>query len=218
MEPIALSIPSSSEYEIINKLEMSKIDKAINYLKWTRSKFKLKERELKIIDFIDLNLNKQMFGWQRDEDKFIIWKHAVKWSRYAEINANNEAMLFEGFSRKKKMRRVEILFNCMKIFNLFKKMKEDRIYNLFSESNMEYIIRKAVKKKSSNISYIESKEEINSEKLFMNWRTRKKKPSIKLLILKCLFIGETLKRKPKKNSKEREERGEGEDFVNLKII
>jgi hypothetical protein len=157
------------------------INKAINYLKWTRNKFKLRSGEVKIAEILELNLNKQSFGCQREEDKFIIWKHIVKWKKYTEINVNEEALLFEGFGKKKKRKKIETLFNCIKKLNIMKNMKKGKIYNLFTESNLEHIIRKIVRKKDSNLSYVEKEENIDLEKLFMNWRTRKKKSPDKIV-------------------------------------
>jgi hypothetical protein len=139
-----------------------------------------------------------VFGCQKEEDKFVIWKHSVKWRRYAGINVNEEALLFEGFNKKKKRRRIETIYNCLKKFNIMKSIKEGRIYNIFTEHNQEFIIRKAIRKKNSNLNYVEEEEIIDPEKLFMNWRTRKKKPSDKLINVVMFIYRKIVEKKDKK--------------------
>jgi hypothetical protein len=97
---MAVVIPDNAKYEIIRKFEVAKINKAVNYLKWTRNRFKLSEGEVKLPDILELNLQNQSFGCQRDENKFIMWKHVVKWKIYAEILIDENMLLFESFGKK----------------------------------------------------------------------------------------------------------------------
>jgi hypothetical protein len=161
VDSFAVVIPSNPDFEIIKKLKAAKLHKTINYLKWTRNKFKIRNGEIKIADILELNLKEHMYGCQKEEDKFIIWKHAVKWRRYTEINANEEAVLFENFTKKKKRRKIETIYNCVRRINIEKIMKEGKIYNLFVEGNLEFIIRKAVRKRNSNLNYLEKEENLN---------------------------------------------------------
>jgi hypothetical protein len=57
-------------------------------------------------------------------------------------------------------------------------MKERRLYDVLNRSNLELLIRKAVRKKNDVIYYGE--EEACLEKVCKNWRTRRKKLLIKL--------------------------------------
>jgi hypothetical protein len=107
VESLAVVISKNVEFKISRKLEISKVNKAIKYLKWTRSKFKLKSREVKVADVIDLDLGRKMFGCQKEENKFVIWKNSVKWRRYAEFNLNGEALLLERFSKRKKRKELK---------------------------------------------------------------------------------------------------------------
>jgi hypothetical protein len=164
----------------------------------------MKKCELKIADILDLSLNKQMFGWQKVEEKYIIWKHAVKWRKYAEINSRDESLLFEGFNKKKKRRRIEVLFNCMQKFNLIRNMKENKIYNIFTRNNLEFIVRKAVRKKNSSWMYSEYEEEANSGNLIDNWKIKIKKPPDKIVNLELLICLKNYEKKIKKMFKGRE--------------
>jgi hypothetical protein len=61
-------------------------------------------------------------------------------------------------------------------------MKEGRLYDIFNRGNLELLIRKAVRKKNEVICYEE--EEICLEKVYKNWRTRRKKNPDRLIRLK----------------------------------
>jgi hypothetical protein len=69
---MAVIIPNNINFEIVKKLEVAKISKAISYLKWTRNRFKIKKSEVKLADILELNLQEQSFGCQKDENKLII--------------------------------------------------------------------------------------------------------------------------------------------------
>jgi hypothetical protein len=55
-------------------------------------------------DIGKLNLGKQSFGCQRCENRFIIWKHVVKWKKYAEVSVNERVVYIDGFNNRKKRR------------------------------------------------------------------------------------------------------------------
>jgi hypothetical protein len=93
-----------------------------------------------------LKLWKYSFSLQRSVDRFIIWKHGIKWKRYAEILIEEKTAYINGFGKSKKRRKVDILFNIIDNFRGMFKMKVGRIYNIFNRENLELLVRKAVKK------------------------------------------------------------------------
>jgi hypothetical protein len=176
------------------------------------NKFKIKRCELKIADILSLELDKRTYGWQKVEEKYIIWKHAVKWRRYAEINSRNEALLFEGFDKKKKRRKIEVLFNCFQTFNLARSIKENKIYNVFTKKNLDFIIRKAVKKKNSIWKYFEDEEDVNNFNLTDNWKV--KKPPDKIVNVELLLCCKSSKEKIEKFNGKKKKKRRRERIIN----
>jgi hypothetical protein len=182
------------------------LNKAIKYLKWVRNRFIINRGNIESADILDLNLWKQSFGCQRSENKFIIWKHVIKWKLYAEVLINEKVALIEGFGRRKKRRRIEVLFNYIMKFNYLVRMKERKLYNIFTKDNLEQLIRRAVKKKRTDLYCDEKEEELCSDKFSKNWKTRRKKPPDKIVDVKMLsyeVTGKKMKKLFKEKGKKR---------------
>jgi hypothetical protein len=77
-------------------------------------------------------------------------------------------------------------------------VKEGFIYNLFTEQNQEFIIRKAIRKKKSSLHFIKEERTIEPEDLFTSWRTKKKKPPDKLINIMMFIYRRTVEKKNKK--------------------
>jgi hypothetical protein len=73
-ESLAVVVHDNPNYEIIKEMEITKLNKAVRYLKWVRNRFRMDSCNIDSADILDLNLWKQSFGCQRSENKFIIWK------------------------------------------------------------------------------------------------------------------------------------------------
>jgi hypothetical protein len=186
--PMAVNIQNNMNFEMVNKAGTTSINKAINYLKWNRNKFKLKNDIVNINDLLSLNLEKNSFGVQKEEKNFVIWKHAEKWRKYAEINTLGDALIFESFEKRKRKRRkkVETIFNCLRRIDLCRKLKEGKIYDLFTKKNQEFIIKKAVKNKKAVWSSAELEENLNNFNLNRNWKC--KKPPDKVIHIVFNFV------------------------------
>jgi hypothetical protein len=141
----------------------------------------LKNDAVKISDLLSLNLEKVSFGVQKEENNFVIWKHAVKWRKYAEISTIGNALIFESFEKRKRRRKVEVIFNCLRRIGFCKKMKEGKIYDLFTKRNQEFIIKKAVKNKKAVWLSEELEENLDNFNLSNNWSMRYKKPPDKVI-------------------------------------
>jgi hypothetical protein len=109
--PVAVTLQDSDDFKIINKSSSSSVNKAINYLKWNRNKFKIHNGKVKAADIINLKLKETAYGIQKEENNYVIWKHVLKWKKYAEINLFDEGILFEVFNKKKRRKKVETIFN-----------------------------------------------------------------------------------------------------------
>jgi hypothetical protein len=103
------------------------MNKAVSYLRWVRNKFRINNCEVKPADIFELKLWKQSFGCQKNENKFIIGKHVVKWKRYAEVIINEKIAITDGFGRKKKRNRIMTLFSCVQKFNYYVKNERGKV-------------------------------------------------------------------------------------------
>jgi hypothetical protein len=160
------------------------MNRAISYLRGIKCNFKMKKVKIDPSEISNLKLWKCSFGIQRSIDRFIIWKHAIKWKEYAEVLIKDKIAYINGFSNRKKRRKIEVMFNVVDNFQIMIKMKAGRIYDIFNRDNLGLLIRKAVRKKrlSKDIYYYkEEAMEIYLEKISKSWKTRRKKPSVKLV-------------------------------------
>jgi hypothetical protein len=159
---MTVSIPESENFEILKDLEISKINKAESYLRWVRNRFRLNKINVKFDEAEKcLKLWKNSYGLQRSIDRFIIWKHSVKWEKYAEILFREKTAIINGFGNRKKRRKIDVLFNVIHNFKDMFKMKTGRVYNIFNGNNLNLLVRKAVKKKGKDKEVICYKEEMD---------------------------------------------------------
>jgi hypothetical protein len=163
------------------KNNQTHINKAVNYLKWNRNRFKLNIGKVTWLDIMNLELDNVSFGIQKEEENFVIWKHMVKWTRYAEVNYLNEGIVFESKCKKKKRRRIETIIKCVKEFGIDRKIKMNKIYELFTKENRKFIIRKMVRRRSSDYVKVTEEEEINAFNLFEYCKLGGKKPPDKII-------------------------------------
>lgn len=154
LEKFAVNIPENDNYEIIGQLIPAKVNKAVSNLRWIRNKYRQNKISYDINEATNLlKIWKCSYGIQRNIDRFIIWKYAIKWEVYAEILFNGKLIIMNGFGNRKKRRKIDILYDIINSFQRMFKMKNDRIYNLFNQKNLKQLIRKAVKKKR-RIKYV----------------------------------------------------------------
>jgi hypothetical protein len=75
----AIIIPDSSEFEIFKEFSLSKVNKAISFLKWKRNKYRPNKVEFDYEEAATvLKIWTNSFGVQKGIDRFIIWKFSVK--------------------------------------------------------------------------------------------------------------------------------------------
>jgi hypothetical protein len=110
-----VTVPECAEFERISSWNVDKIEKAINYLRWKKDKFKMvKNNNISnaVIDELFGNM-KVKFGIQVKLNNFLIWKYTVRWNLYAEITLLSGKVTFGYLRNRKKRRRLEILFSLM---------------------------------------------------------------------------------------------------------
>jgi hypothetical protein len=178
--PMAVNISSNNSFRMVLKDNQTHIDKAIKYLKWNRNKFKLNIGKITSLDVMNLELDNMSFGIQKEEENFVIWKHVIKWTRYAEVNYLNEGIVFESKCKKKKRRRIKTIIKCVKEFGIDRKIKENKIYELFTKENRKFIIRKMVRRRSSGYVKVTAEEETDAFNLFEYSKLGGKKPPDKI--------------------------------------
>jgi hypothetical protein len=140
-------------------------------LRWVRNRFRVNREKVDSTEIGKLKLWKCSFGLQRSFDRFIIWQHAIKWKKYAEVFIKERIICIDGFGKPKKRRKVEILFNIINEFDVMTKMKTGRINNIFNRDNLELLIGKIVRERkvSREIYYYKEEEmEIYLEKISKN--------------------------------------------------
>jgi hypothetical protein len=94
-------------------------------------------------------------------------------------------------------------------------MKENKIYSIFAKRNLEFIIRKAVKKKFSLWIHIDNEVDVNNFNLLNNWRIEKKKPPDKIVDVELLCRCKVIVKKVKKpNGKRKKRRRKEQSFNN----
>jgi hypothetical protein len=198
LSSLVVIIPNNPDFEIIRKLEMAKLNKAVSYLRWVRNRFRISRCDIRPADIQELELWKQSFGCQRSENKFIIWKHVVKWRKYAEILINEKTAYVEGFGRRKKGEKIETIFLCVQKLGFMTKMKEGKLYNVFEKENLDLLIRKTVWKKKTELYCEEEDEEFCLGKFCKDWRTRRKKPPDKIVNVKLSIRSNVVRKKKEK--------------------
>jgi hypothetical protein len=104
----------------------------------------------------------------------------------------------------------------MKKLELFRKMKEERIYNVFSEKNQSFIIKKSVKKKGAGWCKSVKEEETNEYNLINDWKNKEKKPPDKIVYLEFNSIKKVQEYVEIYNGRKKKRRRKYEDGKRLK--
>jgi hypothetical protein len=187
-EKFAVNKPRNVNYEIIDQLNLIKVNKAINYLRWIRSKHRPNKVYYNLEEATNLlKVWKCSYGIQKSIDRFIIWKYAIKWEIYAEMLFNGNSVIMNGYGNRKKKKKIDLIFSMISSFQKMFKMKSDRICNIFNQKNSKHLVRKAVKKKKKFKNVLCLEEEVMNlylEKVNKNWKTRRKKSSDKIANIK----------------------------------
>jgi hypothetical protein len=112
-------------------------------------------------------------------NSFLIWKYTVRWSIYAEIALLSGNVLFGNLRRRKKRRKIEILFDIMKNSILKTKFEMGKLYVLDNE-NLK-LLNQFVKRKK--IVVMEKVFDLWKEEISKNWKSRRKKPPDKKIMI-----------------------------------
>jgi hypothetical protein len=195
LDRLDINVPRNDNFEIVREFEISKVNKAISYLRWVRNRYRLNNIKYDFEEAANLlKIWKYSYGIQKSIDRFIIWKYAIKCEMYPEMLFKKKLIYINGYGNRKKRRRIEVLYNAINNIQDLCKLKAGKIYNIFNRENLEHLIRKAVKKKKKEKKILYCKEEelvLCLEKVNKNWKTRRKNPDkIVKVIVSSLYIKE----------------------------
>jgi hypothetical protein len=134
-------IPECMEFEKIHNPCGSKIEKAINCLKWKKEKFRLnKIKFTKSNEISDLfGRTGAKYGVQVNLNSFLIWKYTIRRNIYAEITILSGIVVFRQIRSRKKRSRLEILFEIMQNPILKNNFNVNNLYML-NKDNLKFLM------------------------------------------------------------------------------
>jgi hypothetical protein len=91
-----LVLPDNPNFEPIKNFGCHNINKVINFLKWKRCKVRINPIEVDCLTAHEiLKFGICSFGFQKKENRFIVWKSSVKWKIYAELFLEEKVTIFD---------------------------------------------------------------------------------------------------------------------------
>jgi hypothetical protein len=202
-----LTVPECAEFERINKWTADKIDKAVNYLRWKKDKFKLtKNNNISGVAVDELfGDTKVKFGIQVKLNSFLIWKYTVRWNLYPEVALLSGKVILGYLRSRKKRRRLEILFSLLQNPILNNRFEWDKLY-LINQDNLKRLlqfIRKKRRRLKEEIVSREREKNLFKEEVGRNWKNRRKKHPDKVIMMDFEIVSgkeyNLLRRKMKMN-------------------
>jgi hypothetical protein len=180
----AVTVPECVEFERISRLCVEKIEKAINYLKWKKEKFRLNRCKCVNVNEIDKLFGQSniKYGIQVKLNSFLIWKYTVRWNVYAEIALLSGRVVFEHLRSRKNRIRLEVFFDLMQNSILKNNFEMNKLY-LLNHDNlkmlMQFIRKKRRRGERGEIISFEQENELWEEEVSRNWKNRRKKNLIR---------------------------------------
>jgi hypothetical protein len=104
LESLIISISENSHFEVMRCRYYNEVDKFINYLKWSKEKYRISKVKLKPVKEVSniLNIGENSFGMQIKENSYIIRKLSVKLEIYAKISIYGKIATFNKIVGRRK--------------------------------------------------------------------------------------------------------------------